>query len=304
MTICIPTKEGIPYIQWINILFGDCIYGKQEAISLLLGYCSIFFWLNAQLPQVVENYRLKSANGLSLNFLSIWLAADTANLIGALLTEQLPFQLFLGFYFVSIDICVLFRNDEYLVIPQQSNKTSSSPSAYHFTNNHTLVHISDHIPIQYNETTPLSTSTSSSKWYTISSSNNTSKLMSILLFTVNTTVSTEATSLSHDNLIWIGRVSAWLCTTLYLVSRIPQLLKNRRRQSVQGLSMSLFIFAACANFTYSASILTHPGHTIGSLLEASPFLIGSSGTLVFDFFIFCQFLYYRNNSNKNQDEYS
>lgn len=34
-------------------LFGDCVYGTQDAISLLLGYCSILFWLNAQLPYVL-----------------------------------------------------------------------------------------------------------------------------------------------------------------------------------------------------------------------------------------------------------
>lgn len=77
------------------------------------------------------------------------------------------------------------------------------------------------------------------------------------------------------------------------MSRIPQLLKNRRRQSVEGLSASLFVFAVCGNLTYASSILSHPGQTIDSLLEALPYLIGSAGTLIFDFSIFCQFLYYK-----------
>jgi hypothetical protein len=85
------------------------------------------------------------------------------------------------------------------------------------------------------------------------------------------------------------------------MSRIPQLLKNRRRQSVEGLSASLFMFAACGNLTYATSILTHPGQTIDSLLEALPYLIGSAGTLMFDFSIFCQFLWYKKAKKQHHD---
>ncbi|ORE04622.1 hypothetical protein BCV72DRAFT_231265 [Rhizopus microsporus var. microsporus] len=302
MTVCIPTKDGIPYVQWINTLFGDCVYGNQDAVSLLLGYISICFWLNAQLPQVIENYKMGSADCLSLNFLSIWLAGDTANLIGTILTDQLPFQFYLGIYFVSIDICLLCqwiyynkykkRQDEYVIIPQEDVITKH-PSNSLFQ--HPAIHSPVNIPVIMNdETTPFSSSASPSKWYTLSLKDQ-QKLMSVLFFfTLNITSPTQTTTqtIIENNFVWIGRISAWTCTTLYLLSRIPQILKNRRRQSIEGLSISLFVCAACANLTYSLSILTHPGHTIESLLEALPYLIGSCGTLIFDFFIFCQFLYY------------
>jgi uncharacterized protein with PQ loop repeat len=172
-------------------------------------------------------------------------------------------------------------------------------------------------PQVQNELTPFSSSASPSKWYTLDakdhSNTNYSKLMAMLLFT--TTQYLPASSLStmttmsaassesgfeftQENALWIGRIFAWICTTLYLLSRIPQLLKNRRRQSVEGLAITLFLFAVLGNLTYSLSILTHPGQTAESLLEALPYLIGSAGTLVFDFSIFCQFLWYRK-SNKD-----
>ncbi|KAI8643319.1 PQ loop repeat-domain-containing protein [Parasitella parasitica] len=321
MTVCIPTQDGIPYIHWINIIFGDCAYSKQEAISLLLGYNSILFWLNAQLPQVVENYKMGSTAGLSLNFLSIWLAGDTANLIGALLTHQLPFQLYLGFYFVSIDVCLLCQwiyyskiksqnphyQDDYLIIPSPSSnaiiRNKSQTELYqHPAQSPLNIHASTAI---VDELTPFSSSASPSKWYTLDGSTekkHVTKFMAMFLFSTwflvpNSDLSTMSTtttmSLSQDNIIWLGRIFAWTCTSLYLMSRIPQLLKNRRRQSVEGLSASLFVFAACGNFTYAASILSHPGQTVESLLEALPYLIGSAGTLIFDFSIFCQFLYYK-----------
>lgn len=263
---------------------------------------------------------------------SLLLLGDSANLIGSILTHQLPFQLYLGVYFVSIDICLLCQyyyynsykhhQEDYIIIQpevqQEQNKLKHE--------NSTLFQHPAEIPINthskqvtIDELTPFSSSASPSKWYTLIDNNNIKdnkiqKFMSVFLFTtfyftnpastLTTTdieISEYSVMLSDDTIIWLGRFFAWTCTTLYLMSRVPQLLKNRRRQSVEGLSASLFIFAVCGNFTYASSILTHPGQTIASLTEALPYLIGSAGTLIFDFSIFCQFLYYNNRNKLIQD---
>lgn len=241
------------------------------------------------------------------------------------MTHQLPFQLYLGVYFVSIDICLLCQyyyynsykqprhHDEYVIIQpevqQEQNKLKDKDS--------TLFQHPAEIPIAHkqviiDELTPFSSSASPSKWYTLIDNNNkdhkVQKFMSVFLFTTfyltnptSTTLTTTSTTsemilFSDDQIIWLGRFFAWTCTSLYLMSRVPQLLKNRRRQSVDGLSPSLFIFAVCGNLTYACSILSNPDQTVESLLEALPYLIGSAGTLIFDFSIFCQFLYYKNHT--------
>ncbi|KAI8073440.1 uncharacterized protein B0P05DRAFT_160782 [Gilbertella persicaria] len=260
----------------------------------------MLFWFNAQLPQLIENYKMGSAECLSLNFLSIWLAGDTANLIGSILTHQLPFQIYLGVYFVTIDICLLSQwiyynkfksqqQEDYLIIPTTipQDDLQNKPSLFqHPAQTPVNIH---NPPLIIDELTPFSSSASPSKWYTLSPSKESSqKLMAILLFTTTATLlptsSTDQLTTfdpiilsQQDSALWVGRFFAWTCTSLYLMSRIPQLLKNYRRQSVEGLSASLFIFAVC-----------------DSLIEALPYLIGSAGTLTFDFSIFCQFLYYRN----------
>lgn len=80
----------------------------------------------------------------------------------------------------------------------------------------------------------------------------------------------------------LGRFFAWFCTTLYLTSRLPQIWKNVRifyfslrattdvfiqftRKSVEGLAISLFMFAFLGNFFYVISILTAP-----DMREAAP----------------------------------
>ncbi|KAI9064438.1 hypothetical protein FKP32DRAFT_1650007 [Trametes sanguinea] len=97
----------------------------------------------------------------------------------------------------------------------------------------------------------------------------------------------------------IGRISAWICTTLYLTSRLPQIWKNYVRKSVEGLSIYLFIFAFLGNFFYVASILTSPNLQIPGpeasafMRESIPYLLGSGGTLMFDVTIVAQSLIYR-----------
>ncbi|KAG9127016.1 hypothetical protein FRC07_000992 [Ceratobasidium sp. 392] len=97
----------------------------------------------------------------------------------------------------------------------------------------------------------------------------------------------------------IGRISAWACTTLYLTSRMPQIWKNYTRQSVDGLSISLFMFAFLGNFFYVASILTS-SRMLGSstqriqyVKDSLPYLLGSGGTFVFDMTIIIQSFVYR-----------
>lgn len=98
----------------------------------------------------------------------------------------------------------------------------------------------------------------------------------------------------------LGRISAWICTVLYMTSRLPQIWENHVRKSVQGLSILLFIAAALGNFFYSVSVLVNPMALEGSpeakrdyLRESLPFLLGSGGTLVFDAVIVGQWVAWR-----------
>lgn len=91
----------------------------------------------------------------------------------------------------------------------------------------------------------------------------------------------------------IGRISAWFCTVLYMTSRLPQIWTNFQRRSVRGLSMLLFLLAFFANLLYSISILSNR-KAVGPdryeyLSESLPFLLGSSGTLIFDLVILIQY---------------
>ncbi|CAD6587450.1 MAG: hypothetical protein CYPHOPRED_003917 [Cyphobasidiales sp. Tagirdzhanova-0007] len=97
-----------------------------------------------------------------------------------------------------------------------------------------------------------------------------------------------------------GRVSAWICAVFYLTSRMPQIWKNFRRRSVEGLSSLLFVAAFHGNLFYVLSVVTSPlvQEEEGYLIESIPFLLGSGGTLAFDIMILMQSCIYRKGSTR------
>ena len=54
---------------------------------------------------------------------------------------------------------------------------------------------------------------------------------------------------------WVGQALGWSMTAIYLGGRVPQILLNHKRGSVEGLSVSMFALAVLGNLTYGSSIL-------------------------------------------------
>jgi uncharacterized protein with PQ loop repeat len=106
--ICNPTeKGGYKYVQWIGSVFGDCIYTPLEKFSYYSGVISIIFYFVAFYPQIYENYKRKSTDGLSLVLIIIWFFGDFANYIGTILTEQYPIQKVVGIYFALMEVLIM-----------------------------------------------------------------------------------------------------------------------------------------------------------------------------------------------------
>lgn len=82
----------------------------------------------------------------------------------------------------------------------------------------------------------------------------------------------------------LGYASA-LC---YLGARIPQIIKNQRERSCEGLSLLFFMLSLLGNATYGAGILFHSTQR-AYFVTNLPWLIGSLGTMVEDAVIFVQF---------------
>ncbi|QRW27455.1 PQ-loop repeat-containing protein 1 [Rhizoctonia solani] len=376
---------------------------STDTISSALGLASSAAWLGAQFPwgvarlvgvpallaQLWTNYRLQSADGLALPFLANWLAGDSTNLIGCILTNQLPFQTYLATYFVWIDTCLLVQYIyyEWYRTPQSSSKleidtnvdapqiTASPTITVGHLGASTSLYLAAHPDLHDEIGGEPSAMTESfhserrrgaslagrgraldradeeadaeviargiGRGRTGEVETGLAKIGRVLPRSIEITIhpsiyfasSSEIIPLRYvsspviitsedqeqlpptapppvpppsddepDRTSWtwvIGRISAWTCTTLYLTSRMPQIWKNYTRQSVEGLSISLFVFAFLGNFFYVGSVLTSarmfgtPTQRLQYLRDTLPYLLGSAGTFVFDFAIVIQSFIYR-----------
>jgi len=261
------------------------------------------------MPQVIENYKLRSAESLSFSFLVVWLTGDIANLIGCVVLDQLPFQIYLSIYFILVDTVLCLQWLWYVQLGKGIPLPATAESDIKdLAEPREPIHIAVPRSDTLSETSglvPYSHSASPSKWYTLTPA--TKDKSSVALFalfflalqtpsstltTTSSTFSVSSAPSSAEGTLWMGRFFAWLCTCLYLSSRIPQILKNYKRRSVQGLSIALFFFAACGNLSYTLSIFTNPHSTRKSLTEAIPYILGSAGTLLFDMTIYSQYVVY------------
>ncbi|CDH59461.1 hypothetical protein BATDEDRAFT_9677 [Lichtheimia corymbifera JMRC:FSU:9682] len=326
---CPSTVDGDHYIRWIHTLFGDCVYGWQDSCSVLLGYLSILCWLNAQLPQIIKNYQLQDASSLSFTFLMTWLIADVANFIGCILTGQLDFQLYLAIYFTLVDAMLCIQWVYYVRYPRnglrlwlnnnnQHHITSCSQeqdpllntggqdktdsSAANYGNNSNNTEGGNYQAISSQEDIGGSSSSGSNSKRgadAVRALFMVGYLVSLRGVSPADAQSSFTTIPSHDLVfsswdtdLWIGRFFGWLCALLYLSSRVPQMYRNFRRRSAQGLSMALFLCAAAGNLTYTLGILLNPNQNRQTMLEAIPYILGSAGTLVFDVTIYIQHAVY------------
>ncbi|KAL6951023.1 hypothetical protein ACO0QE_000315 [Hanseniaspora vineae] len=294
---------------------------NAQTVSGITGSISIACWIVVFVPQIYENFYRKSADGLSLLFVVLWLAGDVFNVIGAIMQKLLPTMIILAAYYTAADILLFVQCLQY---DNEDNKTKSVDPV-HLSPANPLSH---HIVEVFDETQPLLTSgneessasldveegessstslvssTSITKTYNSDSIfiRNLKEIMIVLSVILggflfwyisycNNPKSPKPTPPEELTFNITAQVFGYLSAVLYLGSRVPQILLNFKRKSVEGISFLFFLFACLGNTTFIISVLSISMHPRYLLVNAS-WLVGSSGTLVMDFIIFTQFFVY------------
>eukprot|EP00124_Ichthyophonus_hoferi_P004653 Ihof_evm1s540 gene=Ihof_evmTU1s540 len=252
-----PCVDGIPFIY---NYFGECIHTSKDVASFIIGLSSIGFWLGAQTPQLIKNFRNGSADAISIVFLSYWLLGDGLNLIGAIMTNQMATQIFTAHYFVSMDILLVLQASYYKMKAYLKAR-----------------HLAGHAPkpMRENEITTLkcvglylATSGLLMSLYNQSNADfivtpGTSRLLQ----------SISSSPFFKNQTEQIGYIIGIASTLCYLVSRLPQIYRNYKRQSTGGLALVMFLLAMMGNVTYSLSIFIKSLES-KFLLHRLPWIIG------------------------------
>lgn len=80
------------------------------------------------MPQLVENYKQGSAEGISLLFLCVWFIGDIANLIGAVWAGLVPTVIALAIYFCFADSILISQCVYYNVVNSRRKRKASEQS--------------------------------------------------------------------------------------------------------------------------------------------------------------------------------
>ncbi|KAI9286190.1 PQ loop repeat-domain-containing protein [Umbelopsis sp. AD052] len=263
----------------------------NDHLAELFGYISIACWVVVLTPQIYLNYRNKTGDGISFNFLLLWLIGDIMNILGIIL-QKLMFTVFLlGVYYILSDAIIVLQVLYY-------RKTSS----YHPLNDHGEM-LSD----AYGSTS--SPADNDATMFEMIKCENKQKrvVRRIAAFWVATATfitgsifcviwslwpTGSPTDVDLSQLKLIPQLLGWTSASFYIFSRIPQILKTYRDESVEGLSIGMFVFSVVGNITFAISIVLKSQDPTYIAINM-PWLYGSAGTLFFDFTIFLQFHLYR-----------
>lgn len=77
-----------------------------------------------------------------------------------------------------------------------------------------------------------------------------SSILLWLLLLVASAIYFHQSSLDSSKIHVIPQIFGWASAILYCSSRIPQILQNFKNQSVEGLSLTMFIFSVVGNLTF------------------------------------------------------
>lgn len=253
----------------------------------------------AQVPQLVENYRQQSAQGISLLFLTVWAIGDVANLSGSIWARLVPTVTLLAVYFCFADGVLILQCLYYNRRTERARKESLAQGIPEQDDNEPLLarrgsaaeedFAYDAIGLpgshhrrkssaasrrsqRMNRQDPLVKAVDEPLAHESSTSREALKnIACVLLICI---VGAAGWAIAWRTGVWqpspapgsatkttlkdktpIGaEILGYFSAVCYLGARIPQIVKNWREKSCDGLSLLFFLLSVLGNLTYGAGV--------------------------------------------------
>lgn len=254
-----------------------------------------------QVPQLIENYRQSSADGISLTFLLVWMIGDITNLAGALWARLVPTVIALAVYFcfadaILISQCVYYNTlnarrerrrseaqalregttpteedallggqDGYVSARPQTERTRTSSSGNiglpgsHRRRSSARSKRSSHDAHRDGLAGILEEEDGSGRRAWIK--NAISVILIVVAGVAGWAIAWRAGAWrptpigEEESAMPVGaEVLGYVSAVAYLGARIPQIVKNYREKSCEGLSLLFFLLSVLGNVTYGAGV--------------------------------------------------
>lgn len=222
---------------------------NNETISWILNIFSNLLWVCIFIPQLYTNYRLKNSDAISLSLLILLMFGEIYAITSSYYKNLHIIVLLTGVYHLFFETSILIQSIYYRYINKDESENIPLLNGY------------------------------------IHKSFNKYELLLIYLLTMIYSICIVFGFLYKD---LIGDILAWGATCIFIISRIPQIILNYKRNSTEGLAMGSFIILMISSIAYLISIIL-----VNDILDIIQWVIGILvSLLIFDSIIVYQFITY------------
>ncbi|EPX70740.1 G-protein coupled receptor Stm1 [Schizosaccharomyces octosporus yFS286] len=270
----------------LGIQMSESIFKFLVDLSSFLGALSLGCWVVLLIPQLLENYKNQSSDSISPLFLIMWLVGDIFNIFGSIWGNVSSTVLVLAVYYIGADFFLLLQVYYYRWKAFRKSKQEHEPLLQSRSLEEGL-----HEPLDKNLIW----------WDRLSFRGQFGFMACVVLITTfigNVLISNASSDKPDDQVNKWPFIAGCTSSILYFFARFPQIIKNYKSKSTDGLSIIFFILSMLGNTAYTLSILVYPAFDYTKYFRTNiPWIFGAFSTIFLDIFIFYQFLLYRHHSH-------
>lgn len=222
---------------------------------------------------MIENYKQGSAEGISLAFLAVWFLGDITNLAGALWAGLVPTVIALAIYFCFADLILISQCLYYNL--KNSRRTRKASTRSTDSVEAPLLGRRDSsnigLPGSHRRDSQASRRRRASSLPTIADveAGGSEWVKNALSIVGVCVVGTAGWAIAWKTGVWApqpqhqdegtemalgAQILGYASAVCYLGARIPQIIKNQREKSCEGLSLLFFMLSLLGNATYGAGV--------------------------------------------------
>jgi uncharacterized protein with PQ loop repeat len=256
-----------------------------SSTSIILGTIANVMWLIVLIPQLYTNYKLKNTESISLSLVISWIYGDILVIVSGYLKHSNKMVIYGSIYHMGL---IVLLGCQVLYYRNKMSYTTISDGSY------TMSDTSSDTDTTSDTTSDIMSDTMSDTMSNTILTHSEKKYMLISIGTL--IISVPFISVYPDVM---ADIFGWSALSLFVFSRIPQIVLNYKRKTTHGLSINSFVLINVSNYVALASILVDI-HSYEDIFDNIQWIISPFITTILDLIIVYQSKIYSQNHMHHQ----